>query len=144
MARGTTPALSDLLIDHLGIMKRFGLLLSFLVCCSGGNKAPPVSQVTGGDPPTIVNSVVLYDCDTQLAPTGECLMSDGSFEHLKIYPANHDGSSPPITCVDGYAVFNLVDCNGGTLCYFCLLENFTCNYFAPTGFDSGELCSVQN
>ena len=103
-----------------------------------------MAQGTGGTPPTIVSATVLFDCDTQAAPTGEAMMSDGTFEHVKIYLANSDGSSPPISCIAGNSAFNLVDCNEVPVCFFCLPTDFTCNYLAPDGFSSAELCVSQN
>lgn len=96
---------------------------------------------TGGTSPTIVKSVILFDCDTRLAATGQCLMSDGTFEKLKMYPANDDDFNPSFTCVDGDSVFNLVDCNLVPVSYFCLPDNFTCNYLESDGFSSAETCT---
>ena len=94
-------------------------------------------------PPTIVNATVSFDCSTIQDPSGEALLSDGTFEHLKLYKAGSGVSSSTITCADEEIVFDIVDCNGTPAGFFCLPANFACNYFTPNGTSTQELCSPQ-
>ena len=121
-------------------MKRFGFLI-FLISCSGEKPTPPMLQ-TPPAKPTIVNAAIGFDCSTQLAATGEASMSDGTSKEVKVYPANSDGSSPPITCEDGFSVFSLNNCNDTAVGYFCLPSSFTCNYLPPDSGGTMELCNI--
>jgi hypothetical protein len=124
-------------------MRYFSVLVLFplLVCCSGGGTKEPPPEAPPS--PTIVNASVSLDCETRQTPTGTALMSDGTFEHLSIYPAGNGVSISSITCVDGESVFDIVDCNGNSAAFFCLPQNFTCSYFASSGPYSQELCTAQ-
>lgn len=116
-------------------------LFPLLVCCSGGGtKDPPPEALPS---PTIVTASISFDCDTRQTPTGEAFMSDGTFEHLSIYPAGSGVPSSSITCADGERVFDIVDCNGNSAAFFCLPQNFACSYFASSGPYSQELCTPQ-
>lgn len=124
--------------------KAFYLLLLFplLVCCGGGSKdskpdTPPAPS------PTIVNASISLDCDTQQPPSGEALMSDGTFETVTLYPTKN-GANKSVTCADEYGMFDLVDCNGNSVDVFCLPQNFTCNYLTSSGSYSQELCAAQS
>ena len=116
-------------------------ILLLLASCSGKSKAPPMIQATGGAP-TILSAEALFDCSTQAPPTMEALLSDGTYQKVKIYPANSNGSSPTITCDSNYSVFSLVNCNDTAAGFFCLPSNFTCNYLTPDGVTTQELCDI--
>ena len=124
-------------------MKRVTFLLaSILISCGGGESKTNSNQGTGGAPPSIVTAVADYDCNTRVAPTVGTLLSDGLYGTAKTYPANADGTSPNVPCDSGSSVFNLVDCTGTAICFFCLPSTFTCTYSAADGVSSTETCKV--
>jgi hypothetical protein len=86
--------------------------------------------------PSIVYVVALYDCQTQIPPTAVSLLSDGSYDTIKIY-------STSLSCAAQDDLFNIVDCNGEIVGYFCLPSNFTCTYLTDN-IGTTETCSVPN
>ena len=117
------------------------LLVSILVGCGGGEPKPNSSQGTGGAPPSVVSAIASYDCDTRATPTVQALLSDGLYDAVQTYPANTDGTSPNVPCDSASSVFNLVECTGKAVCFFCLPSNFTCTY-SSAGVSSTEICKV--
>ena len=117
------------------------LLVSILVSCGSGESKTSSSQGTGGASPSVVSAVASYDCNTRATPTVEALLSDGLYTAVKAYPANADGTSPDVPSDSASSVFNLVDCAGTPVCFFCLPSNFTCTYSAA-GVSSTEICKV--
>ena len=115
---------------------------SILISCGGGESTTSSNQGTGGAPPSIITAVASYDCDTRAPPTAQALLSNGLHSAVRIYPANADGTSPNVPCDSGSSVFDLVDCSGTAVCFFCLPSDFTCNYAAADGVTSMETCKV--
>jgi hypothetical protein len=122
-------------------MNKLFVLLLF-ISCSGKSKAPPPPVQATGGAPTMLSAEAIYDCQTRLPPTMEALLSDGTYQKVNVYPANSDGSSPSITCDANYSTFSLVNCNDTAVGFFCLPSSFTCNYLAPDGFTTQEICEV--
>jgi hypothetical protein len=84
--------------------------------------------------PTIVSIVSIYDCKTQTSPTASALLSDGSFSTIKVY-------STSVLCDEQYDLFNIVNCNGEIIGYFCLPSSFTCSYI-DDNIGTTEICSI--
>lgn len=114
-------------------MKKLALLIwsILLTCCGSGTTKEQ-------DHPTIVKASISFSCNTRTSD-GQALMSDGSFQPVTIYPANNASS---VSCPSGFGVFSIVDCHGTTAGFFCLPQNFTCNYLTQDDQGTLELCST--
>ena len=112
-------------------MKIFFLILIIIGC----NNNPPKPTVAE-KPPAVIYVVAIYDCQTQILPSASSLLSDGSYGTVKVYPTS-------VSCTTQNSLFNIVDCNGEIVGYFCLPSNFTCTYIDDT-MGTTETCSVSN
>lgn len=118
---------------------KLAVISLFFISCGGGESKTNSNQGTGGTP-SEVTAVASYDCNTRATPTAQALLSNGLYSTIQTYPANADGTSPNIPCDSASSVFNLADCNGTAVCFFCLPSNFVCTYSAPDGFSTSEIC----
>ncbi len=114
-------------------MKKLALLIwtILLTCCGSGATKEP-------DRPTIVKASVSFSCNAQKSD-GQAVMSDGSFQAVTIYPASNASA---VNCPSGEGVYTIVDCHGTTAGFFCLPQNFSCNYLTQDDQGNLELCSA--